>query len=135
MGYACPVCESPQADAEHLANHLAFTALLGREDHETWLDERVPDWADRGPADLGAAVADHAEETDYPRVFEDTTDADGHEHDPDAAFEAELARQAGYGRDARAGLDDEVARTLDEARDLTRRMHDADGEDGDAESE
>ena len=41
MGYACPVCDHPQADARHLANHLAFTALARGGDHEAWLDDAV----------------------------------------------------------------------------------------------
>lgn len=73
MGYACPVCGDPQADARHLANHLAFTAMLGREDHERWLAEHAPGWADEGERELAGRVAEHAEETDYPQVFEDTT--------------------------------------------------------------
>lgn len=80
MGYVCPVCEDPQADGEHLANHLAFTAVLGDDAHEAWLDEHAPDWGDRDPAALAERVVDHADETDYPQVFEDTTD--GHDHDP-----------------------------------------------------
>ena len=38
MGYACPVCEDPQSDATHLANHLAFTAMLRGGEHGEWLD-------------------------------------------------------------------------------------------------
>ncbi|MFC7172941.1 DUF5810 domain-containing protein [Haloplanus litoreus] len=72
MGYACPVCETPQRDAEHLANHLAFTAMLHGDAHERWLDERVPEWADLGADDLAPAVADHADETGYDEVFEES---------------------------------------------------------------
>ena len=79
MGYACPVCEDPQADGEHLANHLAFTAMLGDADHEDWLDEHAPDWADTDPAELADRVTDHAEEREFPQVFEDTT-GNGHDH-------------------------------------------------------
>jgi len=82
MGYACPVCGDPQADGEHLANHLAFTAMLGDADHEDWLDEHAPDWADTDPAELAARVTDHADEREFPQVFEDTT-GDRHEHDHD----------------------------------------------------
>jgi hypothetical protein len=73
MGYACPVCEDPQADAGHLANHLAFTALLHEGAHADWLDAHVPDWADHDEDALAEAVVDHATETEYPQVFEDTT--------------------------------------------------------------
>jgi hypothetical protein len=84
MGYACPVCGDPQADGEHLANHLAFTAMLGDADHEDWLDEHAPEWADTDPAELAGRVTDHADEREFPQVFEDTTDGhdhDGHSHD------------------------------------------------------
>ena len=84
MGYRCPVCEDPQADDAHLANHLAFTALIRGGDHEDWLDEHVPDWGEMGEADLANTVRDHAESADYPAVFEDTAATEpggGHEHD------------------------------------------------------
>jgi hypothetical protein len=81
-GYACPVCDDPQADAGHLANHLAFTAMLRDDGHGAWLDEHVPDWSDRGEADLAAELRERAddllEEREYPQVFEDTTGEDGH---------------------------------------------------------
>lgn len=73
MGYACPVCGDPQADARHLANHMAFTAMLGREDHERWLAAHAPGWADEGERELADRVAEHAAEAEYPQVFEDTT--------------------------------------------------------------
>lgn len=75
-GYACPVCDAPQADIGHLANHLAFTAMLRSDGHGDWLDERVPDWSELGEADLTAALREHAadlDEAEYPQVFEDTT--------------------------------------------------------------
>jgi hypothetical protein len=78
MGYACPVCEDPQADGEHLANHLAFTAVLGDADHEDWLDEHAPGWGDTDPQELAERVSDHAEKREFPQVFEDTTS--GHDH-------------------------------------------------------
>jgi hypothetical protein len=114
MGFACPVCGDPQADAGHLANHLAFTALMRGGDHEAFLDEHVPDWERLDESGLGDRVAEHAEETAFPQVFEDTTD---HDHDdgrhrrrpdartPDGAFGAET-------RDV-----------LEEARELTRERH------------
>ena len=72
MGYACPVCDTPQRDGEHLAHHLAFTAMLHGGDHESWLDERVTDWSDREPAELAAEVTPHADDAEYDEVFEDT---------------------------------------------------------------
>lgn len=74
MGYACPVCETPQSDAVHLANHLGFTALARGGEHETWLDDHVPDWGSLDDETLAERVVDHAEETAFPQVFEDTTD-------------------------------------------------------------
>ncbi|VTT86423.1 hypothetical protein DM2_2461 [Halorubrum sp. DM2] len=72
MGYACPVCDTPQRDGEHLAHHLAFTAMLHGGDHEDWLDEHVADWGDREPAGLAAEVTPHADDAEYNEVFEDT---------------------------------------------------------------
>ncbi|MFB6218863.1 MAG: DUF5810 domain-containing protein [Halobacteriaceae archaeon] len=113
MGYACPVCGVPAPDAEHLANHLAFTALLGDADHEAFLDERVPDWGDRDPEGLGAAVVEFAEAAEDPRVFEDTTGHDG----------AVPNRADATAADA-ADVDGEAAEILREARELTARMRD-----------
>ena len=64
MGYACPVCETPQADAHHLANHLAFTALLGDDDHEAWLDEHTPGWDEAGEDELAERVLAEAKEVE-----------------------------------------------------------------------
>ena len=127
MGYACPVCDTPQRDGEHLAHHLAFTAMLHGGDHADWLDERVDDWSDREPAELAAEVTPHAADAEYEEVFEDTVPRDrpdvgmgsgggaaghdhgaGHDHahvpdpDPDAVD------------------DPAVAEALREAREMTR---------------
>ena len=72
MGYECPVCATPQADARHLANHMAFTAVLGDAEHEAWLDEHAPGWAEAGEAELAPRVAEHAPEGEFEQVFEDT---------------------------------------------------------------
>jgi len=146
MGYACPVCESAQADAAHLANHLAFTAMLGDDEHEAWLDERVPDWADRSPATLGPDVAQYAPERELEGAAAESGNGEqserqhgpGHSHGSGTEaggaprFESEIARQGGYGRDAGIA-DGEVDRVLAEARDLTERMAGTDplGADGD----
>ena len=135
MGYACPVCETPQMDAEHLANHLAFTAMLGDDAHEAWLDEHAPGWADQGEAELSERVVEYAESEEFPQVFEDTTEdapadaaersgalfEDDHEHAHDHPNEH------ASGAHQRADALDEV---LEEARELTRRML-ADAEDED----
>ena len=73
MGLSCPVCEDPQADAVHLANHLAITAMTRGGDHEAWLDDNVPDWEELGETGLAEKVSEFATSTDYPTVFEDTT--------------------------------------------------------------
>lgn len=72
MGYECPVCATPQADARHLANHMAFTALLGDDEHEAWLDEHAPEWDEAGDAELAPRIAEHAPEAEFSQVFEDT---------------------------------------------------------------
>jgi len=160
MGYACPVCSDPQADAGHLANHLAFTAMLGDDDHEAWLDEHVPAWAEAGEAELADAVADLVEETEFPQLFEDTAGGlEGDSTDPPeersgALFDdagREHGRGAGHdhdhdhdhgsgGRDPSRGgavdtsgpMDDEAAAVLEEAREMTRRMFEGgEGADGD----
>lgn len=118
MGYACPVCGDPQQDAGHLANHLAFTALLGDDEHEAWLDDHAPDWAEAGESELAGRVVDHAEEREFPQVFEDTaTDPPDREAGPEGA----------------GGIDppaDEATReVLAEARELTEAMQ-ASAEDG-----
>ncbi|PSQ20050.1 hypothetical protein BRD00_00040 [Halobacteriales archaeon QS_8_69_26] len=123
MGYACPVCGTPQADERHLADHLAVTAMTHGDDHEDWLDEHVPDWSEYGPSDLGPVVAGEAAETEYPQVFEDTT---GHDHGPDRGetLEDHLASEGRRGpRGAgRGDLTGEQAGILAEAREMTRRM-------------
>ena len=141
MGYACPVCETPQRDGEHLAHHLAFTAMLHGDDHEAWLDERVPDWSDRDPDGLAAEVTPHAEAAEYHEVFEDTVDRGR----PDVDLgDHDHAGHAGAGRDnrtdrgapgARGGVDEpgatdpETEAALREAREMTRKMF----EEGDAD--
>jgi hypothetical protein len=130
MGYVCPVCEDPQADGEHLANHLAFTALLGDDAHEAWLDDHAPGWGDCDPTSLAERVVDDVEEGEFPQVFEDTTGRvdnslpdhshAGHGHAGDAHDEdpgdADLPGDA-------SALSDLLA----EARELTRRRRAADG--------
>ena len=147
MGYACPVCDTPQRDGEHLAHHLAFTAMLHGGDHEAWLDERVADWSDREPTELAAEVTPHADEAEYEEVFEDTVprgrpdvgmgsggdaaghDHAGHAHDHDHADHD----HAGHAHDspADAGMptpeqvdDPAVAEALREAREMTREATD-----------
>jgi hypothetical protein len=150
MGYACPVCEAPQSDAEHLANHLAFTAMLGDDDHESWLDERIEGWADLGPEELAPELTEYAEEEEYPQVFEDTTDqGDGHGHDHGQGQGSDHRSGHDHGHGSGVGgrgpggddlgdpdaydTETDPEGVLEEARELTRRRH-ADSE-GDADDE
>ena len=120
MGYACPVCETPQADATHLANHLAITAIARGGDHEAWLDEHVPEWSDRDEDGLAEAVVAFAGDADYPQVFEDTTGDGGHGHDhgPDTADALPVdLDESGL---ADGDLDREAEDIVAAARELTR---------------
>ncbi|MXV61420.1 hypothetical protein GS429_04945 [Natronorubrum sp. JWXQ-INN-674] len=134
MGYACPVCDAEQADAEHLANHLAITASLGRHDHLEWLEEHAPDWGDCSPAELGEIVSPHAPEIDTPD-FEGTSHGHDHDHDhgrPDS-LEAGLAQQSR--QPGRGSMTSEAENVLREARELTQQMGAADADaDADADS-
>jgi len=143
MGYACPVCGDPQADDEHLANHLAFTAMLGDEAHEEWLSEYAPDWDEKDADRLAATVTDHAEEVEFPQVFEDTTTDHDHDHERSGALFDDEARTGG-GFDAAAArdrarehrdpeLDAETEEVMQEARELTERMREE--ATGDAETD
>jgi hypothetical protein len=129
MGYACPVCETPQRDAEHLANHLAFTAMLHGDAHESWLDDHAPGWNEEGVDELAPVVAEYATEADYDEVFEESVpegaarDREDHAHDHQrpstgAAFDA-----GGVNTDA------DTQRALAEAREMTRAMLEGEGED------
>ena len=151
MGYACPVCADPQADAGHLANHLAFTAMLGDEAHEEWLEEHAPGWESMGESDLAEVVRDVAEETEFPQVFEDTAGGlsesdEDHQKRSGALFEEnhghghEHDHEHGHG-DAPGGhrgggppLDEEAEAALQEAREMTRRMLEGDDEEADRDN-
>jgi hypothetical protein len=127
MGYACPVCEDPQADDIHLANHLAFTALARGGDHEAWLDEHVPEWEQYDDEGLAATVTELAEEMEYPQVFEDTTGDHGHDHTHDSSHQqgGQSTRTqmdlSGMGVDSSDMLDEEAREALAEAREMTRK--------------
>ena len=132
MGYRCPVCEDPQADDAHLANHLAFTALIRGGDHEDWLDEHVPDWGGMGEERLANTVRDHAESVDYPAVFEDTTGQElGREHDHTGDQGHAQGGPAGWGENSEdrpemvdppfgGEMDEETRAAIERARELTR---------------
>ena len=154
MGYACPVCADPQADAGHLANHLAFTAMLGDEAHEEWLEEHAPGWESMSESDLAEVVRDVAEETEFPQVFEDTagglseSDEDpqersgvlfeedhghGHDHDHEYGHGHGHGDAPGGHRGGGPPLDEEAEAALQEAREMTRRM--LEGDDADDETD
>lgn len=118
MGYACPVCEIPQQDETHLANHLAFAAMLGREGHEEWLDEHVPDWEEMGPEELGERAAAFAPEKEFETVFEDTTGGRG-----GGRFEDAVPPQRG-----RQAMGGEASGILAEAEAMTREMYESEEE-------
>lgn len=152
MGYACPVCGTPQADATHLANHLAFTALIRNDDHEAWLDDHVPGWGERGEAELAEAVVEYAKEEEFPQLFEDTVNEGGeHQHDHERSgrlFEDDAGHghgqghthghshgdQHGHGLASNrppAPMDEEVEAVVEEARELTEQMLADEGNGGD----
>ncbi|MFC7075370.1 DUF5810 domain-containing protein [Haloarcula halophila] len=124
MGYTCPVCTDPQADDRHLANHIAFTAITGDTAHEEWLDDHVPDWGSMGESELADLVVEYADETEYPQVFEDTTDQ-GHDH-----HHEQDRPQGSAGQRGSRSLSEGDREVLAEARDLTRQMLDEDESDG-----
>ena len=115
MGYACPVCDAEEADAVHLANHLAITASLGREDHREWLAEHAPDWSDCTPEELGERVRPHAQEIDTPEF-----EASGHDHGRPDSLEEGIARQSR--QPGRGSMTAETQGVLEEAAELTREM-------------
>ncbi|ELZ32292.1 DUF5810 domain-containing protein [Halorubrum distributum] len=149
MGYACPVCDTPQRDGEHLAHHLAFTAMLHGGDHADWLDERVDDWSEREPAELAAEVTPHAADAEYEEVFEDTVprgrpdvgmgsggdaDSPGHDHAHDHDH-SDSSPEAGV-PDPESVDDPEVAEALREAREMTREARDEpSGDDRDTDAD
>ncbi|ERG98554.1 MAG: hypothetical protein J07HQX50_02594 [Haloquadratum sp. J07HQX50] len=125
MGFECPVCEAPQRDGEHLADHLAFTAMLHGETHETWLDEHIPQWSQLGTQKLAERVEPLADSAEYHEVFEDTVRRGHHQSDESVFPDNETHR----GRDdmtrttaIRTEQAQDVDSVLQEARKLTREM-------------
>ncbi|WP_254273126.1 DUF5810 domain-containing protein [Haloarcula marina] len=141
MGYTCPVCGDPQSDAGHLANHLAFTAMTGGDDHAAWLDDHVDDWGQMGESELAEVVVDHAEETEFPQVFEESglDDHDeGHDHSDGHSHGRTPASDLPSGADSHQGqaaMSDEDRSVLAEARDLTREMLEENDEETDSSAE
>lgn len=138
MGYECPVCEIPQADGSHLANHVAFTAIIHGDEHEAWLDEHVSGWSDMGQDELADVLTEISEETTFPQVFEDTTTGGEHQHDHERSGqlfdEPSMADQGvGNGREQQLDaqsetLDVEARAVLEEARRMTETKLETDEE-------
>lgn len=135
MGYRCPVCGDPQADDIHLANHLAFTAMVRGGDHEAWLDESVPDWGQLDDEGLATRVVEFADSTEYPQVFEDTT-AGSHtgertqRHHASERDETTVERRIPETNTVRSNteLDQETREVIERARELTRKRRSANEE-------
>ena len=147
MGYRCPVCGSPQKDDEHLANHLAMTAMLHEEDHEAWLDDHVAEWSEHTPPELAAEVVDEAEQVDYEEATAEraeteipTEDGDGGDHDHDGSGSYPTEEIADPAEVPDSGFIDEAAEeAVAEAREMTRKRREKaaeeesdDGEENDA---
>jgi hypothetical protein len=141
MGFACPVCDAPQADGEHLANHIAFTAMLHDDEHADFLDAHVDGWEDKTPPELSAELIRHADETEYDQVFEDTTEGAGMGHGEAGSAGEEATTDAGWSGRPPEGdspldvdaLDDdtvdaETERVVEEARKLFEQGDDSDDE-------
>ena len=138
MGYSCPVCETPQHDSEHLANHLAMTAMLHEDDHEAWLDEHVDGWEELTPPALGTQVVEAAEEVDYDEAAMDAADipeerrGESADHDHGHQSAAEQATPSGEEPTVQSVTDDldlETEQILEEAMELTKQRREAAADD------
>lgn len=121
MGYACPVCDHPQADATHLANHLAITAIARGGAHERWLDRRFDDWVGHSEGELAAAIQDHVDPTetemDAAPELVDSPAAAGQ-----SVTRADAGPDPGVGiRPGRGQREETTREILANARELTRR--------------
>ncbi len=113
MGYVCPVCTVAATDAVEIANHLAVTASLGRDDHLEWLEAHASEWGQQRPAELAETVREFAQ-----RIEEPETTGGGR----GPQLEAELAAQSQRrGRGAMA-VDPDAEAVLEEARALSQQM-------------
>lgn len=131
MGYACPVCGTPQADKRHLADHIAVTAMVHGDDHETFLEDHVEGWSSMGPDELGPVVAELATEAEYPRLFEDTTD---HDHGRERLEDHLEVTGQGPRASGRGDLSASGKKAIARAREMTREMLD-EGDEADDEEE
>lgn len=130
MGYRCPVCDDPQVDDTHLANHLAFTALVRGGEHEAWLDAEVPDWEQLGETELAAKLRGVVETVEFPQVFEDTTPVRTTEQvgDPNSLTEMHRSRETPHSSETHHSapeLDAEAQQAVERARELTRKRRES----------
>ncbi|MFW5903355.1 MAG: DUF5810 domain-containing protein [Halolamina sp.] len=127
MGYSCPVCGEPQQDDEHLANHLAMTAMLHGDDHEAWLDDHVDEWSEHTPPELAAEILDDVDAVDYDeataeRAVTEIPTEEGHEHDHEGSGTHPTEELADPSEVPDSGFLDEAAEeAVAEARELTRK--------------
>lgn len=122
MGYECPVCESVQVDGGHLANHIAFTAMIHNDEHEAWLDEHAPGWSSQTEEELAETVLTHAAESEFPDLTDTmdfTESAQEHDHDNEHTNHS----HNGHGNGARGStaLDQEAREILEDAKELTEK--------------
>ena len=141
MGYRCPVCTHPQTDGKHLANHLAFTALIRGGEHEAWLDEHVPDWEDMGEETLATRVRADVPAVELPSEFETDSHHGGQfdQHskqverghlrtDPEHGHPSTDHEHGHSGSDVPPPTDEETQALLEQARELTRKRRQDDDE-------
>ena len=120
MAYRCPVCDHPQSDGRHLANHLAFTALIRGGDHESWLDARVPEWDSLGEGELADRLVEEVEPAAGDLVGGEQSVADGPDVSPgDGAAPHQRAIRTSAPADSPDLPDGTVQEILEEARALT----------------
>jgi hypothetical protein len=119
--------DRPQVPAAEASPYDRAADLLETHVDEEWLDGTVPGWGSMNESTLADEVTAHAEETEYPQVFEDTTGS--HDHDGHAHGRAGGTRDLSEAMlsQAEAELDDLETRdtedVLEQARELTEKRH------------
>lgn len=122
MGYECPVCESVQVDAVHLANHIAFTAMIHNDEHEAWLDEHADGWSSWTEAELAETVLNHANEVSIPDLTERVDFQESAlEHDHSHGHEHGGHIHNDHGHGVCTTLDQEAQEIIEEAKELTEK--------------
>lgn len=144
MGLACPVCEVPHPDGEHLADHVAITATTRAGDHRAWLDDHAPDWESMTRSELADLVTEYAEEVDSIDLHEEIERHRAQEHDHGGQGGHDHSGPASHDHGGMTGhggqppttgggteeLDEEAQAIVAEARRMAeqRRSGDGDGE-------